>query len=128
MAHFLRRHVLRALATAALLSLVSFLALNARPEATARRLIAAGVEVRGGQEDARTLARVMHDHGLDRPLAARFSSWVGRLAAGDLGTSWTYTGQSVRELLAARVPYTVALTTTGLALQLVLGVLLAGAA
>jgi peptide/nickel transport system permease protein len=45
---------------------------------------------RGRQVDAAQLAHLRHQYGLDRPLAAQFATYLGRLARGDLGTSYQY--------------------------------------
>lgn len=55
---------------------------------------------------------VLHEHGLDRPLADQYVSYVANAARGDLGTS-LYDGSSVGDDVAAAAP--VSLTLGGLA-------------
>ena len=43
--------------------------------------------------------------GLDRPLPMQYLRFIGRLAHGDLGTSY-YAGRPVAEMLAERAPAT----------------------
>lgn len=58
---------------------------------------------------------------LDRPLAVQYVRWLGHAAHGDLGTSWS-TGDSVSHALRERLPRTVALALTALALSVIIGV------
>ncbi|HVN74867.1 MAG TPA: ABC transporter permease [Thermoanaerobaculaceae bacterium] len=68
--------------------------------------------------------RWRRDFGLDRPLPARYASWLAAAATGDLGSSWIYK-QKVSSVLASVLPNTLLLTSLGLALELALGVALA---
>src|SRR3546814_3536864 len=49
-----------------------------------------------------TLAALRAEMGLDQPAAARYLAWLGGLAIGDFGTSYTY-GVSVWELVRERI-------------------------
>lgn len=69
-----------------------------------------------------------HDLGLDQPAPLRFVRFVGRVAKGDLGTSFR-TRQKVSTMLAANVPPTLELAAGGLIVGLLFGLpfgLLAG--
>jgi peptide/nickel transport system permease protein len=68
--------------------------------------------------------RWRRDFGLDRPLAARYASWLATAVTGDLGTSWYYR-RKVTSVLAEVLPRTILLTSLGLALELGGGVALA---
>ncbi|MDQ3898140.1 MAG: ABC transporter permease [Actinomycetota bacterium] len=61
--------------------------------------------------------------GLDRPVLARYGSWVGNALHGDLGT--TLGGRSVRDLLWERLLVTMRMVTAGLAIA-VLGSMVIG--
>lgn len=61
--------------------------------------------------------------GLDRPLHEQFVRYIGNLVRGDLGRSYYYT-QSVSELILERVPATLLLMVTSLAIATVFGVAL----
>jgi peptide/nickel transport system permease protein len=63
-----------------------------------------------------------HALGLDRPLPAQFTAWVGRFARGDWGRSIA-TGRSVRGLLGDALPATLELAGLSLVLTYVLGLL-----
>jgi peptide/nickel transport system permease protein len=58
--------------------------------------------------------------GLDQPWYVQYFAWVGRLAHGDLGTSWR-TGKPVILLILERLPVTLELTTLSVAFALALG-------
>ena len=49
-----------------------------------------------------TLAALQHQLGLDRPIWGRYLHWIGHLAIGDFGISYTYS-VPVSELIGARV-------------------------
>src|SRR5712691_1120165 len=58
--------------------------------------------------------------GLDKPWYVQYFAWVGRLAHGDLGTSWR-TGKPVILLILERLPVTAELTALAVAFALALG-------
>ena len=59
--------------------------------------------------------------GLDRPLTTQYLDWLGGAAHGDLGSSWLR-DVPVREVMAERLPRTVALAVSAGALAIVIGV------
>lgn len=73
-------------------------------------------------------AAMRHDLGLDEPAPKRFILFVGKVAHGDLGTSYR-TRQKVSAMLVANVPPTLELAAGGLVVGVVFGLvfgLLAG--
>jgi peptide/nickel transport system permease protein len=56
-------------------------------------------------------------YGLDRPVISQFFDWVGRAATGDLGNSYFFQTR-VSTLIAERMPVTLTLGLTGLAIAL----------
>jgi peptide/nickel transport system permease protein len=64
--------------------------------------------------------RWRRDFGLDRPLPARYLSWLGSAVGGDLGISWQYR-RPVTALLADALPPTLLLAGLGLLLETVGG-------
>lgn len=64
--------------------------------------------------------------GLDRPLHVQYVRWLARLARGDLGTSFLYQTPNV-STIAARLPNTVLLAATALALSIAVAIPLAAA-
>jgi peptide/nickel transport system permease protein len=59
--------------------------------------------------------------GLDRPLGEQYLRWVGNVARGDLGYSYSYR-RPVRDVLADAMPRTLLLTGLALVLSFALGV------
>ena len=70
------------------------------------------------QEDVETIRKA---YGLDRPLPVQFLSWVSDAASGDLGRSYLYHAP-VADLIKARLPITLTLGLTGLAIALVVAI------
>ena len=61
--------------------------------------------------------------GLDRPAAERFANWLGQLTQGDLGQSITFNAP-VTQVIATRLPASLALVGLAFVLSFVLGTLL----
>jgi peptide/nickel transport system permease protein len=73
------------------------------------------------QASPEQLARVRARLGLDRPLAAQYVSWLGRLSQGDLGTS-LLDDRSVARDLANRLPRTLQLVVPATVLAVAIGI------
>jgi peptide/nickel transport system permease protein len=67
------------------------------------------------------LARISHEMGLDRPLPLQYEEWIRRLVAGDWGHSYR-DNQPVLAIIAGRLPATLELMITAIAIAVVLGV------
>jgi peptide/nickel transport system permease protein len=67
------------------------------------------------------VAELKRFFGLDQPWYVQYGRWLGRLAHGDLGTSWR-TGKPVVALILERLPVTLELTLFSVAFALVLGI------
>lgn len=65
--------------------------------------------------------------GLDQPLPVRFLGWLGHALTGDFGTSW-FTGQSVANAIAGRLPVTLALVVSAIIFIAIFATLLGMAA
>lgn len=76
----------------------------------------------GESGDAEYYAFVREKFGLDRSLPEQFVAYVQALLTGDLGTSFVH-GRPAATLIAERLPATLLLTTTALALSTVGGLL-----
>jgi peptide/nickel transport system permease protein len=70
------------------------------------------------QEDVAIIRRA---YGLDRPLAMQFLDWIGRALVGDLGDSYFFKAR-VSTLIAERMPITLTLGMTGLAIALLVSI------
>lgn len=112
MAHFLIRRLISLGLTLLLAALVVFVVLEVLPGDPARLML--GLEAR---ED--TVQALREQMGLNRPVIERFFVWLGGLATGDLGVSYTYS-VPVRELVAARLPVTLPLALMALTLAVAL--------
>jgi peptide/nickel transport system permease protein len=66
------------------------------------------------QQDVETIRKA---YGLDRPLSEQFVGWVAGVATGDLGRSYLYHAP-VSDLIRARLPVTLTLGLSGLAIAL----------
>ena len=85
---------------------------------------------RGPRARPEQVAAIRSRFGLDRPLPEQFVRYLGDLAQGDFGASFT-TKRSVREDLGIFLPATLELVLCGFALALIIGIpagILAGAA
>ena len=78
----------------------------------------------GSQASDAALAAVRAEYGLDRPLATQYLLQLGRLATGDLGTSYSLK-TSVSGLLAEQLPGTILLAVLALAVAWVFALALA---
>ncbi|MDH3664281.1 MAG: ABC transporter permease [Alphaproteobacteria bacterium] len=110
--------VIRRLATLFLTLLVAtvviFLIMEALPGDIATVVLGTGA-----RED--TLAAFRSQHGLDRPLAERYIAWLGDLAEGDLGDSYTYS-VPVSELVLDRLAVSLPLAFMGIVLSTLIAI------
>ena len=102
--------------TLAGLTVLVFLMLRLVPGTVVEQMIGADAVV--SKEMVEQLKRFF---GLDQPWYTQYLSWLGRLAHGDLGTSWR-TGKPVWTLILERLPVTLELTLLSVAFALALGV------
>lgn len=98
------------------LVVVSFLLVRLIPGDPARSVV-------GTQATADQVAVVRDQLGLDGSLPRQFGDYVGRLARGDLGTSFE-TGEPVRTVIQDALPYTLVLALLATVLALVAGIAL----
>jgi peptide/nickel transport system permease protein len=75
----------------------------------------------GGHANARTLRIIEQQMGLNRSLAAQFGSYLGNIANGSLGISYT-TGNTVAHDLLTRLPATAELAVASTVLATMIGV------
>jgi peptide/nickel transport system permease protein len=69
------------------------------------------------------IERARKDLGLDDPIPVQYARWAGLVARGNLGKSYSQ-GLPVTDLLARRLPETLELVFTGLALAVIAGVII----
>lgn len=85
--------------------------------------IAAGEQGLTPEQRAERLARL----GLDRSIPAQYARWLGRVARGNLGTSYA-TGLPVLDQIVQRLPVNLELIAIAMAFVVVVGLLLGGLA
>src|SRR5260370_3103657 len=74
--------------------------------------------IAGPTASAADIGIITKNYGIDRTLVVRFLDWAGHAAEGDLGGSFLYHG-AVWGLIRDRLPVTLTLGLTGLAIALV---------
>ncbi|BDZ50011.1 hypothetical protein GCM10025867_22520 [Frondihabitans sucicola] len=78
----------------------------------------------GSQASAAALALVREQYGLDQPLVVQYGQQLGRLATGNLGTSYSLK-QSVASVLGAQLPPTMLLAAVSLVVAWLLAIAVA---
>ncbi|MFI0422973.1 ABC transporter permease [Spongiactinospora sp. 9N601] len=78
--------------------------------------------IAGPNADAATVASIRHQLGLDASLWSQYTGFLGRLARGDLGTSYALHGAPVSEQLALALPTSALIAVGGVLWQVVIGV------
>jgi peptide/nickel transport system permease protein len=97
------------------LTVLVFLMLRLVPGTVVEQMIGADAMVSQAMVD-----ELKRFFGLDQPWYVQYFAWVGRLAHGDLGTSWR-TGKPVILLILERLPVTLELTALSVGFALALG-------
>lgn len=80
-----------------------------------------GVALTGAGVSADDIARIKHELGYDRPLIVQFGSFLAGVFRGDFGNSFQY-GEPSLKLIMERVPNTLILAGTALALTIVVAI------
>ena len=117
-ARFAARRLLQGLLALLLITVVNFFLIRAAPGDPAA--VMAG---EAGAGDAKFVAQLRQQFGLDRPLVEQLGLYLEHVVQLDLGQSYRQQ-RPVRDLIAERVPATLLLTGTAFVLSLVLGVTL----
>ena len=113
---FIVRRLGKAVAVVFAIVVLNFLLIRLVPGDPA--LVLAG---EAGAADQKYLDDLRHEFGLDKPLWIQLALYVAHVAEGDLGYSYRQ-GVPVVRLIADRLPQTLLLTGTAMALALVIGV------
>jgi peptide/nickel transport system permease protein len=111
MAYFVQRLAFSILALFVLV-LITFLLSHVVPGDPA--IVAAGPNA-----GAEKIAAIRTEMGLDRPLPTQFAIYVGKLAQGDLGTSW-FTYQPIAKDLARELPPSLELVAMAMTINLLI--------
>jgi peptide/nickel transport system permease protein len=108
MSYFVFKRLLTLIATLAATSVIVFAVLEVLPGNAAQVLM-------GPDADPAAVAAKATELGLDQPALARYFAWIGGLATGDMGQSYTY-GSPVSELIAERLQLTIPLAVLAMLL------------
>lgn len=114
---FGKRHYARLLSAVVVwfgVAAIAFLLMYVVPADPARTIA-------GPQADAETVSRIRAQLGLDDPLLAQFSRYLGGLLRGDFGTSYV-SGDPVLPAILERLPATLTLAGGAIAVYLLVGV------
>jgi peptide/nickel transport system permease protein len=79
------------------------------------------VSIAGPNASSEDVAIIRKNYGFDRPLPVQFLDWAGHAAQGDFGRSYLYHAP-VSGLIKERLPITVTLGLTGLAIALAVAI------
>jgi peptide/nickel transport system permease protein len=101
------------------ISLVSFTLLNLAPGDPAEILL--GLQQPGTEPPQEAVLALRQELGLDDPLPLRYGRWLLGALQGDLGVSYR-SGQPIMVELAQRLPATIMLAVTSLALAMVISI------
>lgn len=85
----------------------------------------AAITALGENASPAQIAAFNHAHGLDRPLPVRYVSFLGDLAGGDLGTTYTL-NQPIGSIITQALPVTLQLTGLGIVGAVVIALVLGG--
>lgn len=105
-AGFLFRRLLQSVPTVFGIILVTFVLVHLAPGDPIYSLVGEGA-------DARQVAAMRREYGLDRPLPAQFATYLGNVARGDLGDSFAF-GEPVSTAIRRRIWPTALLMGTAL--------------
>ncbi len=117
MSKFLIRRILQAIPTFFGITLITFFLINAVPGGPTSDLLLADPNIK-----AEDIARIRASLGLDKSVPERYLLFLSDLVRGDLGTSLIQRGVKVSEMIGDRLPKTLLLTATALALALLLAI------
>jgi peptide/nickel transport system permease protein len=110
---FIARRSVHGFLVVLLVTVLVFALLHALPGGPARAIL-------GAKANPTEIADFSRANDLDKPLPVQYVLWVGKLARGDLGYSYTQ-NQSVLSLIGERLPKTLVLTVLSLLVALLVG-------
>ena len=112
MTFFLLRRLAQFVATLLAISIIVFAVMNVLPGDPALTIL--GIDA---SEEARLA--LTRELGLDAPAWQRYLDWIGGVLRGDFGTSYSF-DVPVAGLIAERLPVTLSLAVSGMAVTLVI--------
>ncbi len=106
MSGYIVRRLIGVVIVVFLLSIISFMLVNAFPGSTAERLLSESPQ--GGAITQELIDRFNRELGLDKPVIERYGDWLWAALQGDLGESFA-TSESVLNELKIRLPRSIEL-------------------
>ncbi len=120
MVSYIIRRILVAIPTLFLVAVVGYISMELPPGDYVTRYVAQLES--SGQSGARQRGETLRKlYSLDDPASVRFTRWLTRFVQGDFGDSMIYQ-RPVRELIAERLPLTLALTIPAFILSWIIGI------
>ena len=118
---FLTKKIMAAILTVVAITCVNFIIFRMAPGDPVRMMF------RDPRVSAQQMEEVRKEFGLDKPLWGQFGAYMRELGRGNLGISF-WQRRPVTEVILSRIPNTILLVLTALAIAMVLGTLLGAAA
>lgn len=112
MLHFIGRRFLLVIPTLLIVSVLSFLIIQAPPGDFVSSYVAR-LEERGEIIDQEIIDALRQRYGVNQPVYVQYGKWIMNLFRGDLGTSMDW-GQPVKTLIAERLPYSILISLSSL--------------
>ena len=106
MSGYIFRRLIGVIVVVFLLSIISFMLVNAFPGSTAERLLSESPQ--GGAITQDLIDRFNRELGLDKPVLERYGDWLWNAVQGDLGRSFA-TSESVLNEIKIRLPRSIEL-------------------
>ena len=114
MVHYIGKRLLIIIPLLLVLSVVVFVLIQLPPGDYLTSYINT-LRAQGGNIDQDTIQQLEMRYGLDQPMYIQYFKWMGRMFQGDFGYSFQW-NRPVNELLADRLPCTIALSFTSILL------------
>lgn len=115
---YVARRLITALVTLFFVSLLTYSLIYIAPGDPAEATLRAQI---GEQPSQAQVEAFRAEHGLDEPFHIQYLTWLGDLVQGNLGESYVH-DRSVSDLIADRLPVTLALAAGGMAVSLAVSV------
>ncbi|MDQ2695415.1 MAG: ABC transporter permease [Pseudomonadota bacterium] len=121
---YIGKRILAAIPLLIILSIITFAIIQVPPGDYASRVKQQAMSLGGlGEREAEQLAQnIRQRYGLDQPVVVQYFNWIGGIVTrGDFGYSFTH-NKPVRDLIAERLPRTLAIALSAHVLATLIGV------
>jgi peptide/nickel transport system permease protein len=121
MLQYIIRRVLLAVPLLFVISLISYMVIELPPGDYLVQYVASIENATGQRLTEDEIAQLRALYGLDRPIYARYLRWIWNFLRGNLGRSFQH-NRPVSELLAERIPLTIAITLVAMVFSWVVAI------